>query len=295
MANTNAHTHRQPSDSLINHPKLPEGKADANGCGKITPVAHQLPATSSWFPFGRRTDACAARTGLFSGRTRTAPTARTGDYRIRHEVPGSPAFGTRYLKEVSMPAKMSIRFRSLTAGAARRTGNVLYEPSTTGHDPFGIPGEYARVFYPVMYLLWVLALASQIVELYWLPERRPAPSGYWPAHIAAYADFVIRFGGLAFGLTILLIPTTIMLVKLGRRLMTLATRIEDWLIPPKIREEIETGIAAGISEAVTKATEETRIATRIEACNEVIRELKTKTPAEVLAWLETAEDRNPET
>ena len=186
---------------------------------------------------------------------------------------------------------MSIRFRSLTAGAARRTGNVLYEPSTTGHDPFGIPGEYARVFYPVMYLLWVLALASQIVELYWLPERRPEAPGYWPAHIAAYADFVIRFGGLAFGLTILLIPTTIILVKPGRHLMTLARRIDNRLLPPKTRAEIETGFAAGISEAVTKATEETRIATR----NEVFRELMDKAPPEVLAWLETADDRNPET
>ena len=146
-----------------------------------------------------------------------------------------------------------------------------------------------------MYLLWALALASQIVELYWLPERRPEAPGYWATHIAAYADFFIRFGGLAFGLTILLIPTTIILVKPGRHLMTLARRIDNWLLPPKIRAEIETGIAAGISEAVTKATEETRIATRIEARNEVIRELKTKTPAEVLAWLETTDDRNPET
>lgn len=73
--------------------------------------------------------------------------------------------------------------------------------------------------------------------------------------------------------------------------MTLARRIDNWLLPRKIRVEIETGIAAGISEAVTKATEETRIATR----NEVVRELKAKTPAEVLAWLETADDRNPET
>ena len=194
-----------------------------------------------------------------------------------------------------MPAKISIRFWLLTASAARRAGNALYDPSAARHDPFGIPGEYTRVFYPLMYLLWALALASQIVELYWLPERSPEPSGYWAAHIAAYADFVIRFGGLAFGLTILLIPTNIIIVKLGRHLMTLARRIDNWLLPRKIRVEIEDGIAAGISEAVTKATEETRIATRIETRNEVFRELKDKAPAEVLAWLETAEDRNPET
>ena len=80
-----------------------------------------------------------------------------------------------------------------------------------------------------------------------------------PAQIAAYADFVIRFGGLAFGLTLLLIPVTIILVKLGRLLMTLAQRIERLILPASIREEIETGIAAGITEAVDKAASEARI------------------------------------
>ena len=47
VANTNAHTHRQPFGQPDNFPKVHEGNADANGCGKITPVAHQLPATSS--------------------------------------------------------------------------------------------------------------------------------------------------------------------------------------------------------------------------------------------------------
>ena len=78
-----------------------------------------------------------------------------------------------------MPAKISIRFWLLTASAARRAGNALYDPSAARHAPFGIPGEYTRVFYPLMYLLWALALASQIVELYWLSERSPEPSGYW--------------------------------------------------------------------------------------------------------------------
>ena len=194
-----------------------------------------------------------------------------------------------------MPAKMHITFWSMTAGTVRRAGNLLYDATAAArHDPFGIPAEYTRVFYPLMYLLWALALASQIVELYWLPERRPEPPDYWPAHIAAYADFVIRFGGLAFGLTIMPIPTTIILVKLGRRLMTLASRIENWLLPPKIRAEIETGIAAGIGEAVAKARNEATIAARSEARSEVVRELKAKTPAEILAWLETADDQNPE-
>ena len=154
-----------------------------------------------------------------------------------------------------MVAKVRIKFWWLTARAARRAGGLLYAPTPTPrHDPFSIPAEYARIFFPLMYLLWGLALASQIVELYELSDQRPEPSGYWPAEIAAYADFVIRFGSLAFGLTLLLIPVTIVLVKLGRLFMTLARRIENLILPASIREEIETGIAAGID----KATSETR-------------------------------------
>ena len=89
-----------------------------------------------------------------------------------------------------------------------------------------------------------------------MPDRRTEPSGYWPSQIAAYAEFVIRFGGLAFGLTLLLIPVTIILVKLGRLLMTLAQRIERLILPASIREEIKTGIAAGINDAVDKAVNE---------------------------------------
>ena len=67
---------------------------------------------------------------------------------------------------------------------------------------------------------------------------------------------------MAFGLTILLIPITIVLVKLGRLFISLARRIEDHILPASIREEIETGIAAGvaagINKAVDKATSETR-------------------------------------
>ena len=147
-----------------------------------------------------------------------------------------------------MLAKLRIKFWWLTAGAARRAGGLLYATTPEPrHDPFSIPAEYARVFFPLMYLLWGLALASQIVEIYGLPERQPVPSGYWPAQIAAYADFVIRFGSLAFGLTILLIPVTIVLVKLGRLLMTIARRIENLILPASIREQID------------KATSETRI------------------------------------
>lgn len=151
-----------------------------------------------------------------------------------------------------MLAKLRIKFWWLTAGAARRAGGLLYATtSAPRHDPFSIPAEYARVFFPLMYLLWGLALASQIVEIYGLPERQPEPSAYWPAQVAAYADFVIRFGSLAFGLTILLIPVTIVLVKLGRLLMTIARRIENRILPASIREQINT--------AVDKATSETRI------------------------------------
>lgn len=153
-----------------------------------------------------------------------------------------------------MLPKLRIKFWWLTAGAARRTGGLLYAPTPTPrHDPFSIPAEYARIFFPLMYLLWGLALASQIVELYGLPDRHPEPSGYWPTHLAAYADFVIRFGSLAFGLTILLIPVTIVLVKLGRLLMSLARNIENHILPASIREEIKAGVAAGINEAVDKA------------------------------------------
>ena len=162
-----------------------------------------------------------------------------------------------------MAAKVRIKFWWLTAGAACGAGGLLYAPTPTpGHDPFSIPAEYARIFFPLMYLLWGLALASQIVELYGSPDQRPAPSGYWPTEIAAYADFVIRFGSLAFGLTILLIPVTIVLVKLGRLLMTLARRIENLILPASIREEIETGIATGIKEAVDKAVHKTASETR---------------------------------
>lgn len=155
-----------------------------------------------------------------------------------------------------MIAKLRIKFWWLTAGSARWAGGLLYATAPTtqpGHDPFSIPTEYARVFFPLMHIAWALALASQIVEIYGLPERSPYPSAYWPAHVTAYADVVIRFGGLAFGLTLLLIPLTIVLVKQGRMLMTLAQRIERLILPASIREEIETGIAAGINEAVEKA------------------------------------------
>ena len=137
----------------------------------------------------------------------------------------------------------------MAAGAARRTGGLHYAPTPKpGHDPFSIPAEYARIFFPLMYLIWGLALASQIVEIYGLPERQPVPSDYWPAQLAAYADFVIRFGGLAFGLTLLLIPATIVLVKLGRLFMSLARRIEDHILPASIRNEIKAGVAAGINQ-----------------------------------------------
>ena len=146
-----------------------------------------------------------------------------------------------------MLAKLRIKFWWLTAGAARWAGGLLYAPTATRrHDPFSIPAEYARIFFPLMYLLWGLALASQIVEIYGLADRRPELSGYWPAQIAAYADFVIRFSSLAFGLTILLIPVTIILVKLGRLFMTIARRIENLILPASIREQID------------KATSETR-------------------------------------
>ena len=162
-----------------------------------------------------------------------------------------------------MVAKVRIKFWWLTARAARRAGGLLYAPTPTPrHDPFSIPAEYARIFFPLMYLLWGLALASQIMELYGLADRRPDPSASWPAQIAVYADFVIRFGSLAFGLTILLIPVTIVLVKLGRLLMTLARRIENLILPASIREEIETGIATGIKEAVDKAVHKTASETR---------------------------------
>lgn len=139
-------------------------------------------------------------------------------------------------------------------GTTRRR-SPLRSHTHARHDPFSIPAEYARIFFPLMYLLWGLALASQVVEIYGLPERQPVQSGYWPARIAAYADFVIRFGSLAFGLTILLIPVTIVLVKLGRLFMSLARRIEDHILPASIREEIETGIAAGVAAGISKAVD----------------------------------------
>ena len=165
-----------------------------------------------------------------------------------------------------------IRYILLKAGAALAAtlatiAGILYQPDEGERpDTWSIRRQDARIFFPLLYLIWIAAAAV----LAWA-EFDPAPPALLqrltlPPHQGDGAAYIVlyRFTGIAIGLAILAMILTPLIANTGRLIMTLAQNIIRKWIQPGMDRMIAEGSAAAIAAATADAAATTTSANNKE-------------------------------
>ena len=132
------------------------------------------------------------------------------------------------------------RYILLKAGAAlvaalAAIAGILYQPDEGARpDTWSIRRQDARIFFPLLYLLWIAAATA----LAWA-QFAPDPPALLqrltlPPHQGDGAAYTVlqRFAAIAIGLAILAMILTPLIANTGRLIMTLAqTIIRKWIQP----------------------------------------------------------------
>ena len=153
------------------------------------------------------------------------------------------------------------RYILLKAGAAlvatlAAIAGILYQPDEGERpDTWSIRRQDARIFFPLLYLLWIAAAAA----LAWA-QFAPDPPALMqrltpPPHQGDGAAYLVlaRFSAIAIGLAILAMILTPLIANTGRLIMALAqTIIRKW-IQPGMDKMIAEGSADAIAAAAAAA------------------------------------------
>ena len=136
--------------------------------------------------------------------------------------------------------------------------------------------QSARVFFPLAFLLWTLALAWCAYDApVAAPEAAEPPRVLWYQIAADYIERTLRrFGDIAIPLTITAMILSPVLTTIGRTLMTLSQWITANWVTPYIQKAEARGEARGRAEGIS------------EGLSQGISQGVAKSNAEWHAWLE---------
>ena len=154
------------------------------------------------------------------------------------------------------------RYILLKAGAAlvaalAAIAGILYQPDEGARpDTWSIRRQDARIFFPLLYLLWIAA-ATVLAWAQFAPDPPALLQRLTlPPHQGDGAAYTVlqRFAAIAIGLAILAMILTPLIANTGRLIMTLAqTIIRKWIQPG-----MDKMIAEGSANAIAARNKEWR-------------------------------------
>lgn len=161
---------------------------------------------------------------------------------------------------------LAIWLAVITGNVLVFVGSLVYREGDDQNrvDPFSIPRRYVRVFFPLLSLLWALALSYLIYDA----TRQFAASpqehtlSLWQVCAEIATSALSEFDDIGLSLTfvaILLTPLlTPFLVIFGRCIMKLGNRINEKLLPQKIKSQLDQARTDGRTEGRTEGLAEGR-------------------------------------